>query len=278
MTAMKTVTTCTRALAASTVVVAVCAFSARTSHAQAPAAAARPGIWAGVYTDAQAKRGESAAGVCAGCHGADLVEGRAPALGGQDFIERWNDRTLDVLFDKIQKTMPRSAPGTLSAQDTADIMARVLQLNKVPAGAKELPADAAALAPIAIVHAPATRAAVIADSVIWSGVYTDAQAKRGESAAESKHCVVCHGDNMTGDVGPALVGTEFLGNWNQKSLGDLFDLIHKTMPDNMPGTLSQQDTADLIARLLQLNKLPAGDKEVPTDMTALSHVKISATK
>jgi mono/diheme cytochrome c family protein len=275
---MATMAACNRTLSASAVVLAVCVFSAITSQAQAPAAAASPGIWAGVYTEAQAKRGEAAAGVCAGCHGVDLVEGRAPALGGQDFIERWSNRTLAVLFDKIQNTMPRSAPGTLSAQETADIMARVLQLNKVPAGAKELPADAAALAPIAIVHAPATQAAVIADSAIWSGVYTDAQAKRGEGAAESKHCVVCHGDNMTGDVGPALVGAEFLGNWNQKSLGDLFDLIHKTMPDNMPGTLSQQDTADLIARLLQLNKVPAGDKDVPTDMTALSHIKISPTQ
>jgi mono/diheme cytochrome c family protein len=268
---------CTRTLAASAVVLTV-SFSVNTAQAQAPAAAAGPGIWAGVFTEAQAKRGEAATGVCAACHGTDLVRGRAPTLGGQDFIERWSSRTLDVLFDKIQRTMPRNAPGTLSAQDTADIIARVLQLNKVPTGAKELPTDAAALALIAIVHAPATEPTVMADSVIWSGVYTDAQAKRGEGAAQSKNCVVCHGDNLTGDVGPSLVGTEFLGNWNQKSLGDLFDLIHKTMPDNMPGTLNEQEIADLIARLLQLNKVPAGDKDVPTDMTALSHIKISPTK
>jgi mono/diheme cytochrome c family protein len=274
--AMKPLKNCPHILAWAAVVWAVCAFSAVTSRAQSAApAAGGPGIWSGVYTEAQARRGEAAGGSCTGCHGSGLVNGRAPALSGPDFLKNWGGRSVGVLFDKIHKTMPRNAPGTLSVQDAADIIAHILQLSKVPAGAKELPTDMDALNQIAIGE-PSAVQNIMADSAIWIGVYTDAQAKRGEGAADSKKCTVCHGDNMTGDVGPSLVGDEFLTNWNQKSLGDLFDLIHKTMPDNMPGTLSSQETADLIARLLQLNKVPAGEKEVPTDMDVLGHIKISS--
>jgi S-disulfanyl-L-cysteine oxidoreductase SoxD len=120
-------------------------------------------------------------------------------------------------------------------------------------------------------QAPAT-----AGSGVWSGVYTDVQAKRGEATA-NKVCSSCHGvDLMGGEAGPALVGLEFLGNWNQQSLGDFFDRIHSTMPADAPGSLSLQDTADIIARVLQLNKFPAGQKDLPTDMNALGQIKIES--
>jgi mono/diheme cytochrome c family protein len=124
--------------------------------------------------------------------------------------------------------------------------------------------------------APAQAGAPAAASGVWSGVYTDTQAKRGEATA-NKACSSCHGaDLMGGEAGPALVGLEFLGNWNQQSLGDLFDRIHATMPADAPGSLSLQDTADVIARVLQLNKFPAGQKELPTDMSALGQIKIES--
>jgi mono/diheme cytochrome c family protein len=121
-----------------------------------------------------------------------------------------------------------------------------------------------------------TAATAKASSGIWSGVYTTAQAKRGETTA-NKACSSCHGaDLMGGEAGPALVGLEFLGNWNQQSLGDFFDRIHSTMPADAPGSLSLQDTADVIARVLQLNKYPAGEKELPSDMNALGQIKIES--
>ena len=113
-----------------------------------------------------------------------------------------------------------------------------------------------------------------AGSGIWSGVYTDAQAKRGEGIA-NKMCVSCHGAELAGgEAGPTLVGLEFLGNWNSLTLGDLFDRIHSTMPADAPGSLSNQDTGDVISYVLKLNKYPAGEKELPTDMSALGQVKI----
>ncbi len=123
------------------------------------------------------------------------------------------------------------------------------------------------------VHAQAA-AAPAAGSGIWSGIYTDAQAKRGEGVA-NKSCIACHGaELMGGEAGPTLVGLEFLGNWNSLTLGDLFDRIHTTMPADAPGSLSLTDTADVVSYVLKLNKYPAGEKELPSDMSALGQVKI----
>jgi len=124
--------------------------------------------------------------------------------------------------------------------------------------------------------APAQAAAPTAASGVWSGVYSEAQAKRGESTG-NKACTSCHGaDLMGGEAGPALVGLEFIGNWNQQSLGDLFDRIHSTMPADAPGSLSLSDTADVVARILQLNKFPSGQNDLPSDVTALGQIKIES--
>ena len=133
-------------------ILAVCVFFSVTSHAQAAAAPAGGGMWSGIYTSAQAQRGATAAArSCSSCHGADLTGGEAgPPLVGLDFLGNWNSQTLGDLFDRIHGTMPADAPGSLSLQDTSDIIAHILQLNMVPAGQTELPADMNALAKIKI--------------------------------------------------------------------------------------------------------------------------------
>jgi len=106
----------------------------------------------GVYTDAQATRGKAQYVTnCASCHqeglqGADL----APALKGDDFLLPWTSQSVNDLFDRIAKTMPGDAPGSLSPEVNADITAYILQANRFPAGAQELKADAVAMKAIAI--------------------------------------------------------------------------------------------------------------------------------
>src|SRR5688572_6934465 len=59
-----------------------------------------------------------------------------------------------------------------------------------------------------------------AGSSAWAGVYTEDQGKRGETVA-NKLCTSCHGPDLSGgEAGPALVGLEFLGNWNMLSVAD----------------------------------------------------------
>jgi len=75
---------------------------------------------------------------------------------------------------------------------------------------------------------------------VWDGVYTEEQAKRGESVYR-KECAACHGDLLAGaESAPPLTGGAFLANWNGLTIGDLFDRIRKTMPQSAPGRLTRQ--------------------------------------
>ena len=118
----------------------LCIISIGILRAQAPASSESHSVWDGVYTEEQAKRGEPLyQKECASCHGALLTGGESsPPLSGGAFLANWNGLTLGDLFDRIRKTMPQTAPGKLTRQQNADILAFVLSVNKFPAGKAEL--------------------------------------------------------------------------------------------------------------------------------------------
>jgi mono/diheme cytochrome c family protein len=110
---------------------------------------------------------------------------------------------------------------------------------------------------------------------IWSNVYSASQAKRGEAGA-NRLCTKCHGADLTGGQdGPSLVGAEVLGSWASLTLGDLLDRIKTTMPADAPRSLGQQETVDILAYMLSLNKCPAGDEELPPGMEVLSQIRVT---
>lgn len=95
-------------------------------------------VWQGVYTQAQAARGQSEyATHCANCHRDDL-SGYNDILKGRRFMEKYRESTLHLLFDKTKTTMPRGAPATLSDKVYVDIVSYVLKVNEFPAGDREL--------------------------------------------------------------------------------------------------------------------------------------------
>jgi glucose/arabinose dehydrogenase/mono/diheme cytochrome c family protein len=101
----------------------------------------------GVYTQAQAGRGKAAyAEQCASCHGAGLSGGQeTPALTGGAFLAKWQDRSVNELFESIRMSMPAGRPGSLSRQQYSDILAYMLAANEFPAGNGELGAQSEAL-------------------------------------------------------------------------------------------------------------------------------------
>jgi len=117
----------------------------------------------GVFTDAQAKRGEDVyARACASCHAPDLSgSGQAPPLADADFAKEWDGQPLADLFERIRTTMPADAPGALKPAEVADVMALLLSKARMPAGSTELPGDAAALK--TITYAAPTRGLGIRD-------------------------------------------------------------------------------------------------------------------
>ena len=110
-----------------------------SSGAQAPLS-----VRDGVYTTAQAERGRAIyANQCVSCHGelAAFAPEVAALLADHTFRNRWEGRSLGELFTLIREEMPQDAPGTLSAQQTASLVAHLLSGNRLPAGDAALSDD-----------------------------------------------------------------------------------------------------------------------------------------
>ena len=113
---------------------------------------------------------------------------------------------------------------------------------------------------------------------VWDGVYTQDQAKQGQ-ALYNESCSSCHGDTlMGGESAPALAGGEFLSNWNGLTLGDLFERIRTTMPQNRPGSLSREKNTLILSYLLSVSQFPAGKTELAQQKEVLDQIKIDAQK
>lgn len=110
---------------------------------------------------------------------------------------------------------------------------------------------------------------------IWNGVFSAAQAKRGEAIA-GQRCAACHNADLAGGQdGPPLVGSDVLQAWSGRSAGDLFERIRTTMPADAPQSLSAQDTADILAFIFSQNKCPPGEQQLPSGMDALNQIQIT---
>jgi cytochrome c len=113
---------------------------------------------------------------------------------------------------------------------------------------------------------------------VWDGVYTDHQAKRGQPLY-NKYCAACHGEQLTGgEDSPPLTGGAFLANWNGLTVGDLFERIRVSMPQDRPGRLTRQQNTDILAYLLSANQYPAGPAELPTETERLKQIRFEAAK
>ena len=99
---------------------------------------------------------------------------------------------------------------------------------------------------------------------VKDGVYTAAQAERGEAVFKSR-CASCHTPGYFTD-------DNFYTNYADKPLWQLFDVVSDSMPEDDPGSLKIEQYADVIAFLLKLNKFPAGQSDLPIDKDALSEI------
>jgi S-disulfanyl-L-cysteine oxidoreductase SoxD len=133
----------------------------------------------------------------------------------------------------------------------------------------------AALSAAIVLHAMSARAAAPQGTTIWEGVYTDAQASRGEADYKGT-CGHCHRDNLAGggsEAGaPALVGPVFTVRWRDKPLTDIFMTIGRTMPQNDPDALTPQRVVDIMSFILRENAVPSGSTELPADVRRLNQI------
>ena len=88
------------------------------------------------------------------------------------------------------------------------------------------------------------------------------------------NCAACHGDNGVGGIKDRLVGGQgtLASNAPVKTVGSywpyattLFDYIHRAMPYQAPGSLSNDDTYAVAAYILSLNGILPADGKLDRD-------------
>ena len=113
---------------------------------------------------------------------------------------------------------------------------------------------------------------------VWDGVYSDAQALRGETAYRT-NCGSCHGPKLAGHgQNPSLAGSNFLSKWNGQTVGDLFEKIQISMPADRPGKLSAAENSAIVAYILKFNGFPVGSKDLAESADELRDIRFEAEK
>jgi mono/diheme cytochrome c family protein len=87
----------------------------------------------GVFTSAQAERGKQIyEKSCKNCHPAEFYTER---------LQRWDNKSVDALFEAVSTTMPADNVGSLATSEYVDVLSYVFSITGSPAGGTELTAD-----------------------------------------------------------------------------------------------------------------------------------------
>jgi alcohol dehydrogenase (cytochrome c) len=99
------------------------------------------------------------------------------------------------------------------------------------------------------------------------GAFTPAQAAAG-SALYSQACSGCHGTDFRGSGdAPALAGDDFMLEWRSKPVSELIRRIRQTMPPTTPGALSDADSNNVAAYILEENGAKPGNEPLSGAVT-----------
>lgn len=105
------------------------------------------------------------------------------------------------------------------------------------------------------------------------GYFTADQASKGQDAYNS-NCSSCHGLDLNGGVGPALVGPDVMGTWG--TAGGLYDFFSVAMPPTAPGQLGGETYTNILAYILSKNNIPAGNTPLADTKEARAAINLVA--
>lgn len=105
------------------------------------------------------------------------------------------------------------------------------------------------------------------------GVYADVQADAGDALYEAQ-CTVCHGElrSIIPEMAALLGDHTFRNAWRGRSLGEMFEYIQETMPQDAPGTLTAEEAAAIVAAILRGNRVAAGETPLSDDPATLHEI------
>ena len=111
---------------------------------------------------------------------------------------------------------------------------------------------------------------------VWDGVFTEAQAARGE-AAYRRSCAACHKEDLLGGgTAPALAGEAFFRRWNESTLDDVVQTMRSSMPQEAPNSLDALVYVDILTYLIKASGSPTGSDELTADRDRLKLVRVTS--
>jgi mono/diheme cytochrome c family protein len=103
---------------------------------------------------------------------------------------------------------------------------------------------------------------------VRDGVFSPAQAKRGETLFESI-CMNCH------EISEFTAAGAYLEEVEGEPLWDTFEYIWAEMPEDEPASLNPEDYAAVLSYIFSIYGLPSGDTDLPIDRATLSTITIT---
>ena len=81
-------------------------------------------------------------------------------------------------------------------------------------------------------------------------------------------CTECHTAAEFGDA-------TFKNKWARRTVGDLYEFILTSMPDDAPGILTPQQAVDLTAYMLEMNGFATGSATLDADQAELDGISLA---
>ena len=100
--------------------------------------------------------------------------------------------------------------------------------------------------------------------------FTDGQADRGREVFRGQ-CTECHASSEFSDA-------QFKFKWSRRHAGSLFQMIQTQMPETAPGSLSDDETVNLVSYILRMNGFEPGDAELAADRAVLDGISLSSIR
>lgn len=172
---------------------------------------------------------------CLSCHGAGGLEPNSPMVGISAKFPTEHHGEYTTLEDRINGCFQRSMNGEPLEEDSDEMEAMVAYFDYISEGIES------------------------EDDITWRMTnemeeVPEPDVEQGEELFVEKNCISCHATDGSGggmSTGPPLWGD---GSFNEAAgmtrLSKAAGFIQNNMPKDMPGTLSDQEAADLAAYVL----------------------------
>jgi mono/diheme cytochrome c family protein len=120
--------------------------------------------------------------------------------------------------------------------------------------------------PLALRPGPSPEAARALMASLPAATYSATQAAAGKRVYDST-CAHCHPSGQ-------LDGATFANTWNNRRIIDLYSLVTNTMPQDRPGSLTDEQYLNVIAYILQRNQVPASAAKLSADTLSMKKTRI----